>query len=216
MLNRCAVLFVALALGLGWAIRGHFGHEWGASWAGAMAVLAVLLAAKRKDWDARMPVLTVIGGVGWGVGGMMSYGLLVGYCRAPDFGNALYGFAMLGVVGALYGFVGGGMLGLGLETTGEKKPDWPALLTQMITAGLFFWSVLIPQFEWKMTPPRSELWAACLGVSVALAWYLYRHGFHRALRVAGYSALGGASDSPSAISCRSLVIIRIFTSTGGT
>ena len=32
MKKRTALIFVALALGLGWAIRGHFGHEHGAAW----------------------------------------------------------------------------------------------------------------------------------------------------------------------------------------
>ena len=41
-----------------------------------------------------------------------------------------------------------------------------------------------------MTPPRSELWAACLGAAAALAWYLYRKDFHRSLRVAIYAMLG--------------------------
>ena len=190
MSKRTALIFVALALGLGWAIRGHFGHEWGASWAGVMAALAVLVAAKREDWSLRMPVLVFLGGIGWAVGGMMSYGLIVGYCRGNDFGNVYYGFSMLGVVGGLYGFIGGGMLGIGLESTDENKPNWPSLLTEMIAGAVLFWGVLIPEFEWKMTPPRSELWAACVGASIALAWYLHRNGYHRALRLAGYSALG--------------------------
>jgi hypothetical protein len=82
------------------------------------------------------------------------------------------------------------MLGLGLETTEKNRPHWPSLLAEMVAGGVLFWGVLIYQFEWRMTPPRSELWAACLGASVALVWFLYRNGFHRALRVAGYSALG--------------------------
>ncbi|MFH1923582.1 MAG: hypothetical protein ABIP48_27295 [Planctomycetota bacterium] len=74
-----AIVFVALSLGLGWAIRGHFGHEWGACWAGAIAAAAVLVAARRDDWARRMPVLVALGGIGWAVGGMMSYGIVVGY-----------------------------------------------------------------------------------------------------------------------------------------
>jgi hypothetical protein len=184
------MVFVALSLGLGWAIRGHFGHEWGACWAGAIAAVAVLVAARRQDWSLRMPVLVALGGIGWAVGGMMSYGRVVGYCRGTDFANVCYGLCMLGVVGGLYGLVGGGMLGLGLETTEEKRPHWPSLLAEMVAGGVLTWGVLIYQFEWRMTPPRSELWAACLGASAALVWFLYRNGFHRALRVAGYSALG--------------------------
>ncbi|NIA16460.1 MAG: hypothetical protein GWP08_20565 [Nitrospiraceae bacterium] len=185
------MLLCALALGLGWAVRGHFGHEWGASWAGAVGALALVAAVNRKDWLRRTPVLAALGAAGWATGGMMSYGIVIGYCRGNDFANVAYGYAMLAVIGGLYGFIGGGLLGLGLETTDEKKPAWAALLTQMVAGAYLAWGLLIYQMEWFMTPPRSELWAACLGASIALAWYLRRTGFHRALRVAGYAALGG-------------------------
>lgn len=184
------LLLPALILGLGWAIRGHFGHEWGASWAGAMGALAIVLVSNRKDWNGRAPALAGLGAIGWAVGGMMSYGVVIGYCRGTDFFNVAYGYAMLAVIGGLYGFLGGGMLGLGLEATDEKRPDWAALITQMVAGGWLFWGFLIYQLEWFMTPPRSELWAACLGAAAALAWYLYREGFHRPLRVAVYAALG--------------------------
>jgi len=183
-------LFTALSLGLAWALRGHFGHEYGAAWAGAMGVMALLLLSKRRDWRQKWPLTALVGGIGWGVGGMMSYGLLVGYGRAGDVGNAYYGLAMLLVVGALYGFIGGGFMALILETTRERKPDWATLLTQMTAGALLFWYVLIAQFEIRMTPPRSELWAACLGAAAALAWYLHRAGFHRSLYVAVTTALG--------------------------
>ncbi len=190
MTKKQALIFVALTLGLGWAIRGHFGHEHGAAWAGALAGLAVIVASGRRDWSGRLPTLAALAGIGWGVGGMMSYGIVVGYGRGVDFANVYYGLTMLGVIGGLYGFIGGGLFGLGLESTSERKPDWARLLTEMIAGGLLAWYVLIAQFEWKMTPPRSELWSACLGASAALAWFLYRNDYKRALRVAGYAALG--------------------------
>jgi hypothetical protein len=183
-------MFTALGLGLAWALRGHFGHEYGAAWAGAMGTMALLLFSGRSDWLKKVPLAALVGGLGWGVGGMMSYGLLVGYGRAGDVANAYYGLTMLMVVGALYGFIGGGFTGLILETTQERKPDWATLLTQMTAGGLLFWYMLIAQFEIFMTPPRSELWAACLGAAVALAWYLYRSGFRLSLYVAVTTALG--------------------------
>lgn len=190
MIKKVNFLFVALVLGLGWAMRGHFGHEWGASWAGAMGALAVLLVAKRKDWALRAPSLAAMGAIGWGAGGMMSYGIVIGYCRSISFVNSLYGYAMLAVIGGLYGFIGGGLFGLGLESSEENKPKWPSLLVEMFAGGFLVWGLLIFQMEWFMTPPRSELWAGCLGAALALAWYLKRNKFLRALRVAGYSALG--------------------------
>lgn len=184
------LLFPAIALGLAWAIRGHFGHEWGAAWAGGVAGIAVLLVLPRARWLHRLPVLALLCAIGWGVGGMMSYGLLVGYGKGTDFLNVWYGLSMLVVVGGLYGFIGGGLFGLGLETTDEHRPDWPNLLAQMVAGAVLAWGLLIYQLEWFMTPPRSELWAACLGSALALAWHLHRNGFHSALRVGCYAALG--------------------------
>lgn len=188
--KKTSLLFVALVLGLGWAMRGHFGHEWGASWAGAMGALAILLVSNRKDWAAKAPALTALGAIGWGVGGMMSYGIVIGYCRSVSFANSLYGFAMLAVIGGLYGFIGGGLFGLGLESAEKNKPKWANLIVEMFAGGFLVWGLLIYQMEWFMTPPRSELWAACLGAALALAWFLYRHNFRKALRVAAYASLG--------------------------
>ena len=183
-------VFTALILGLGWAIRGHFGHEWGAAWAGALGALALVVSSKRPDWAANAPTLTLLGAVGWAVGGMMSYGLVIGYCRGTDFANVWYGYGMLAVIGGLYGAMGGGFVGLGLETTEEKRPQWASLITEMVAGAYLVWGLIIYQLEWLMTPPRSELWAACLGATAAMFWHFHRNGFPRAAQVAAYAALG--------------------------
>ena len=184
------ILIAGMALGTAWAIRGQFGHEHGAAWAGGIGILTILALSRRSDWFRRMPAITAMGAIGWGVGGMMSYGIVVGYGRGTDFGNVYYGLLMLFVIGGLYGFIGGGTFGLALESSEQKKPKWASLITQMVAGGYLIWDILIYQFEWLMTPPRSELWAACLGAALALGWYLYRNGFHKALRVALFSAFG--------------------------
>lgn len=190
-MNRKMMMLIAgLTLGLGWALRGHFGHQWGASWAGMLLSLAILAMANRADWTARMPILAALGTLGWSVGGTMSYGIIVGYGRGDSFPDVYYGLVMLSVVGFLWGAIGGGFLGLGLETTGEKRPDWVSLITRMAACAWIFYGVIVGVLELKMTPPRSEAWAGCLGAAVALTHYLYRNGYFRALRVAIYSALG--------------------------
>lgn len=187
-LNR--LLPVAIALGTAWAVRGQIGHEYGATWAAAIGVLTLIAVSGRKDWYDRMPVIVAVGAIAWGAGGMISYGVVVGYGHAPDFLNVSYGLLMLVVVGALYGFLGGGITALLLSSASEKKIDWASLFTQMLAGGYLFWGFFIYQLEWFMTPPRSELWAACMGASLALGWYLYRNGYRDALRTAFYSALG--------------------------
>ncbi|UCF37167.1 MAG: hypothetical protein JSU96_20660 [Acidobacteriota bacterium] len=184
------LIIAALAMGLAWALRGHFGHEHGAAWAGAVGTLAVLIVVRRSDWNRRLPVLASLGALGWSIGGIMSYGIVVGYGRGTDFLNVLYGLAMLFVIGGLYGFLGGGFFGLGLETTSQRRPAWHSLACEMVVGAVLIWGILVYQFEWLMTPPRSELWAACLGAAMALTWFLYRNGFKRSLVLACYSGLG--------------------------
>ncbi|HKZ37607.1 MAG TPA: hypothetical protein VJ184_08160 [Chryseolinea sp.] len=193
MKNRQTILsmiLVAMALGTAWAVRGKFGHEQGAAWAGAIGALSVILVAKRNDWYNKVFKIALAGAVGWGIGGMISYGVVVGYGRGIDFVNVYYGLLMLFVIGALYGFLGGGFFGLALIDSKEFKVTWASLVTQMLAFGLLTYGLLINQLEWFMTPPRSELWAACLGASIALAWYTIRHKQQAVLKVAIWSALG--------------------------
>ena len=188
--NISSLLIVSLSLGLAWAIRGSFGHEWGASWAGAMGTFALIVAVGKKEWFRNAPALAALGAIGWAVGGMCSYGVVIGYCRSTDFVNALYGFSMLFIIGLTYGMIGGGLLGLGLESDEKRKTNWASLITQMVAGGMLSWGFLIYQMEWFMTPPRSELWAAAFGASAALAWFLWRENYRKAFRVAVFSALG--------------------------
>ncbi|WP_247236718.1 hypothetical protein [Telluribacter sp. SYSU D00476] len=181
-----------LSLGTAWAIRGQFGHEQGAAWAGAIGSLSILLITKRDDWYRRAFQATLAGALGWGVGGIMSYGAVVGYGRDVEFINVYYGLFMLFVIGGLYGFMGGGLFGLALaDGTRGEKVHWPQLIVEMTVGALLFYFFLIEQFGWLMTPPRSELWAACLGMAAALTWYLVRQGYYAALRVAVFAGLGG-------------------------
>ncbi len=192
MINKkiIPIFIIALTLGLGWAIRGSFGHEWGASWAGAMGAFAIVVVSGNKNWLKNAPVLASLGAIGWAVGGMSSYGIVIGYCRTNDFLNVLYGFSMLFIIGGIYGFIGGGFLGLGLESEKENKPNWANLISQMVAGAMLTWGFLIYQLEWFMTPPRSELWAAAFGASIALGWFLWRENYKKTLRIALFTSIG--------------------------
>jgi hypothetical protein len=186
-----SMLVVALSLGTAWAIRGQFGHEHGAAWAGGIGCLSLLLVAKRNDWYAKFFSITMAGALGWGLGGIMSYGLVVGYGRADDFVNAYYGLMMLFVIGGLYGYMGGGLFGLALSSTAKNPVKWVNLIIEMVVGAILFYYFMILEFEWYMTPPRSEAWALCFGAAAAMTWFMVRHQQKSALRVAVFSGLGG-------------------------
>ncbi len=186
-----AMLMAGMSLGTAWAIRGQFGHEHGAAWAGAIGSLSVLLVAKRSDWYTKVFAATLAGALGWGLGGLASYGIVVGYGRGIEFINVYYGLLMLFVIGGLYGFVGGGLFGLALADSPKKTIKWHEVIVEMVVGATLFYFFLIEEFEWNMTPPRSEMWAACFGAAVALTWYMVRNQQFSALRVAVFSGLGG-------------------------
>ena len=185
-----SILIVAMTLGTAWAIRGQFGHEQGAAWAGGIGGLALVLASKRKDWYSNVFSIVFAAAIGWGASGMISYGQVVGYGRSDNFPNAFYGLLMLFVIGSLYGIIGGGLVGLSLHSSEKTKVKWGAILSEMVAGGFLGYQLLIGQLELLMTPPREEAWAVCLGSGLALLWHMARNNYHSPIRVALYSALG--------------------------
>lgn len=186
------LVIVGMTLGTTWAIRGQFGHEQGAAWAGAVGAIAILLIAKREDWYAKLFKVTLAAAIGWGVGGMISYGVVVGYGRGVEFVNVYYGLLMLFLIGGLYGFLGGGLFGLTLSDSSKNKVNWPVLMSGMVAGGLITYFFVIMQLEWFMTPPRSEVWAVCLGMAFFMLWYMINTKNKAALRVAVFAGLGAA------------------------
>ena len=186
-----ALLIVGMSLATAWAIRGQFGHEQGAAWAGAIGALALVLVSNRKDWYAKMPIIALASAIGWGAGGMISYGIVVGYGRADNFINVYYGLSMLFVIGSLFGLLGGGLVGLVLDSTKKNKVSWGALVSEMVAGGLLTYFFIIEQIGFKMTPPRSEAWAFVFGAGLAMLLHMARTNRNSAIRVAICSALGG-------------------------
>jgi hypothetical protein len=134
--------------------------------------------------------ITLASVIGWGSSGMISYGMVVGYGHSNNFPNAFYGLLMLFVIGCLYGILGGGLVGLSLESTKERKVKWGALFSEIVAGGIIGYYLLIVQFGWLMTPPRDEMWAVSMGAGLALLWHMVRNNYQSSIRVALYSAIG--------------------------
>jgi len=185
------LIIVGMTLGTTWAIRGQFGHEQGAAWAGGVGAVCILLIANRQDWYSKLFKSTLAAAIGWGLGGIMSYGVVVGYGRGSGFVNVYYGLLMLFVIGGLYGFLGGGLFGLSLTDSKKNKVKWHQLLIGMTVGGIITYFFMVMQWEWLMTPPRSEVWAVCLGMAFFLTWFAIHNKYYSALRVAVLAGLGG-------------------------
>ncbi|MDX1285905.1 MAG: photosystem II biosynthesis protein, partial [Draconibacterium sp.] len=98
---------------------------------------------------------------------------------------------MLFFIGGLYGMLGGGLVGLTLDSSKKKKVKWGALIAEMTAGAIIVHMFLIEQIGFRMTPPRGDYWAICLGAGLALIWYMARNKHFAPLRVTFYSAIGG-------------------------
>ena len=237
----------ALALSVGWGIRGNFGHEYGAMIPGALAAMAVVLLSGRDDWHRRVAYFALFGALGWSFGGSISYMQVVGYTHSGHSPSVLYGFANLFVIGFLWAALGGAgtafpafadrerLTDLFLPMTAVflawwlqgwiKIPrveilrpydtDWVAasfailatllvclarrrvdrstsLILHMAVGWWVGFAVLVLGLKLRMTPPRGDNWAGCLGMSAGLFVYLVRSGLKpvaQAMLVTGF--LGG-------------------------
>lgn len=215
------VLFAGLAGGLGWGIRGQYGHETGAMIAGLLLGLVItclfgrltssLAAARTVAWCT----------VAIGFGGSMTYGQTIGLTQNPAMiGNweALrWGMLGLALKGGLWIGFAGVFLGMGLG--GARYRAREMMVVFLVLLGLFFAGKallnapfdpvqrLLPRIyfsaDWRWEPgaqlkPRPEVWGGLLAAWIALTAYV---GVRRRDRLAAALALwgfaGGAIGFPA-------------------
>ncbi|HEX3725012.1 MAG TPA: hypothetical protein VHV08_02165, partial [Pirellulales bacterium] len=102
-----AILFVALALSIGWGVRGNWGHEYGAMIPGALAAMAAVLVSGREDWQRRIGFFAFFGALGWSFGGSISYMQVIAYTHSGHGPSVIYGLACLFLIGFLWAAMGG-------------------------------------------------------------------------------------------------------------
>lgn len=231
------LLLSALSMSVGWGFRGDFGHETGAILPGALLGLSIAMASGRADWLRRSSLIALFCGLGWAIGGQMSYGIVIGYTKHNVLADVAYGYAGLFAIGALWGGIGAaalavslswprselarflwpltaiGLVWFALDYSGttdrwstadapalaghwaQYDVDWLAavsalvvslacgaaipasrraawLLALMSAGWLAGFVLLVDLAGLRMTPPRSDNWAGCVGLFAALLGYL--------------------------------------------
>jgi len=106
------VILSALAMSVGWGIRGDYGHEAGAMIPGALLGLALCLASGRADWWRRCTIMAMCGAIGWAFGGQISYGQITGYTASSSLLDVTYGYGCLFLIGGLWAGIGSAILAL--------------------------------------------------------------------------------------------------------
>ena len=192
-----AMLFTALAGGMGWGIRGQYGHETGAMLAGLLValVLVFLFGYHLSALSAARAV--ALATIAIGFGGSMTYGQTLGLTQdAPLIGNmAALRWGLLGtfIKGSIWIGYFGLFLGLGL---GGKKYTMVEMALALIVAIFLLYLgiyVLNEPFDpaskklpsiyfsdhWHWEPgetlkPRREQWG---GLLFSLCWLIAYTGF---------------------------------------
>ncbi|MBX3412446.1 MAG: hypothetical protein KF708_07150 [Pirellulales bacterium] len=190
-----AMPLMSLAGGMGWGIRGQYGHETGAMMAGLLVGLAIailFLARAKSLLAARAAAMFAIG---ISIGGSMTYGQTLGLAQDADLvGNwAALRWGLLGttIIGGIWIGTGAAFLGMTISETRYKPVELASLLVAMLF--LFFlgeWLINEPfdpaqgelpaiyfsaHWDWKPgveIQPRHEVWGGLLLALVGLFCYV--------------------------------------------
>ncbi len=191
-----AMLFTALAGGLGWGIRGQYGHETGAMLAGLLVALVLVYLFGHHLSSLSTARAVALATVAIGFGGSMTYGQTLGLTQdAPLIGNmSALRWGLLGtfIKGSIWIGFFGLFLGLGL---GAKKYTLIEMALMMIVSiFLLFLGIFLlnepfdPEMKklpliyfsdhWFWEPgealqPRRESWG---GLLFALGWLIVYTG----------------------------------------
>lgn len=105
--RKSTIFLVALSLSIGWGIRGNFGHEYGAAFAGCLAAITVALLSGREDWRDRVAYFAFFGAIGWGFGASQSYMQVLSYTESGHAISQWYGYLATFFIGFLWAGMGG-------------------------------------------------------------------------------------------------------------
>ena len=132
------MLFASLAGGMGWGIRGQYGHETGAMLAGLLVALVLVYFFAYQFTPINIAKVVAMATVAIGFGGSMTYGQTLGLTQdIPLIGNiAALRWGLIGtfIKGSIWIGFFGLFLGLGL---GGKKYS-PSELLLILFVSIFF------------------------------------------------------------------------------
>lgn len=215
-------VLMAAAGGLGWGIRGQYGHETGAMIAGVLMGWVVALRFLPGVPVLKMFRTVSMCALGISIGGSMTYGQTLGLTQnAEVIGNwSAFGWGMLGLAikgGIWFGFAGL-FLGLALSQAQMRTRDILVLFVVgglVYPLGIWLWNSpfdpsrnQLPWLYFSETPawypskeslkPRPECWGGLLlslvGMTVMLGW---RMQTVLAGRLAAWGLLAGAVGFPA-------------------
>jgi hypothetical protein len=215
-----AIVATAAAGGMGWGIRGQYGHETGAMLAGVLVGLVVVHLFCPRSVSLTAARAVALCALGISLGGLETYGQTVGLTQDAELvGNwaALrWGLMGLGIKGGLWIAFAGALLGMGLGEREYRPAELAALLVAVFVGmllGVYLFNMpfdlaareLPPIYfsdSWTWEPnadlePRQEWWGGLLVALIILLGYFGGVRKDRlAVRLALWGFAGGALGFP--------------------
>ncbi|SOD92559.1 hypothetical protein SAMN06269250_4040 [Spirosoma fluviale] len=154
------MLLSGLALSIGWGIRGNFGHEYGAAFAGCLAAIVVPLLSGRADWRQRVLYFAFFGAIGWGFGGSISYMQVIAYTQSGHTATQWFGYVGLFYIGFLWAALGGA--GTALAAVAKREQLVQLVKPILFLFGIWFLQDLVedPLVEWLQAGlPADHTWS---------------------------------------------------------
>ncbi|MFN0100647.1 MAG: hypothetical protein ACKV2U_01015 [Bryobacteraceae bacterium] len=186
--RRFSYLLPAVAMMLGWGLRGFIGGgPFGAMIPGAMVALALCWLYPRRD----VAMLAAFAAIGVGFGGEMTYGQTVGFIVKAD--TFWWGLLGLALKGAIWGALAGAVIGMAFTPRPMLMLGGGAVMAFATWVG---WKLInepkVIYFSNPLDRPRPEIWAGFLLAALALVGYLgWRGKMQPAARFAIAGFVGG-------------------------
>jgi hypothetical protein len=209
------ILLPALAMWLGWGVRGLFGHANGAMFPGAMVALALSVLLKGKRFS--LPLAVAMTAVGFGFGADETTLQTAGYLGGGNVDHLVklgVAYPGLALKGGLWAMFGGAGLGLALTAHLHRLRNLViGVLLLIASFYLGWWLINKPKLIY-FSYDRREIWGGLLLGGIAfLAWVTVQGGTRIPLKLAGWAALGGGIGYPIAVTLS--VVGRHSVHTGG-
>jgi len=214
------MLATAMAGGMGWGIRGQYGHETGAMIAGVLVSLVLVFLFCPGNSSIHVIRAAALGTIAMGFGGSITYGQTIGLTHdGALIGNweALrWGMLGLAIKGGVWIGFAGLFLGLGLGGKRYRPLEMFLLVLGMLTAVLVGWWLFNSPHDpenkrlpflyfsdhWKWEPgvefkSRPEIWGGLwCALLTGILYATLAKGDRLARNLALWGMLGGALGFP--------------------
>lgn len=196
------IVLPALAMWLGWGIRGQMGHADGAMIPGALVGLALCVLLPEKFFSRGLAVGLAAVAFWFGADEttLESAGLVMHTIHHYTTATALTGYIGLAVKGALWPCFAGACLGLAFAASCYRRKDIAVAAGLMIATFYAGWALINRPKLLYFSVTRHEIWGGLLFAVIALtAWLTVRGRTRIPLVLAICAAVAGAIGYPVAV-----------------